>query len=187
MSGLPTAEEIRKRLYRDVFGQPLIGNNFRALYVEYMLALRLEPEWRYVGQDWQGWDFEHVKTGVRMEVKQSARRQTWSREKGNRPAALKFDISPRTGYWKSAVDWHHFDKPSRLADIYVFAVHEGFDPPEAVDHRDPAQWRFFVLPASVLPKRQKSIAFSRVQALGAREADLAALPDALRHCIQRIV
>ena len=186
MSSLPTAEEIRERLCREVFGQPLISNNFRALYVEYMLALRLEPEWRYVGQDWQGWDFEHIGRGVRMEVKQSARRQTWSRDKGDRPAALSFDISPRTGYWEDAVTWCSFEERQRLAEIYVFAAHEGFDPPAAVDHRDPAQWRFLVLPASALPARQKTIALSRVLALGARESDLSGLPDVLAKVMERI-
>ena len=186
MPGLPTAEDIRERLCREVFGQPLIGNNFRGVYVEYMLALQLEPEWRHVGQDWQGWDFEHAETGVRMEVKQSARRQTWSREKGAKPAPLRFNIESRSSYWKGGITLRTFDKPRRLANIYLFAAHDRFAPPEAVDHRDPAQWRFLVLPASALPVRQKTIALSRVLALGAVESDLAELPDVLANVMERI-
>ena len=51
--------------------------------------------------------------------------------------------------------------PGRLADIYIFAWHPVVDKSEA-DHRDTAQWEFYVVPACELPTRQKSIGLKKV-------------------------
>ena len=77
--------------------------------------------------DWAAWDIEH-RTGVRVEVTQSATRQSWDRGEvaPERQATAMFDIAPRTGYWpKDGGEWIPFDPPSRPADIYVFAWHGG--------------------------------------------------------------
>lgn len=41
----------------------------------------------------------------------------------------------------------------RAAQIYVFAHHPQVD--DDADHRDPAQWQFYVVPASALPDSQR--------------------------------
>lgn len=49
----------------------------RPVYVEFMIAVILGEGWRLVSADWAGWDLENAQ-GARVEVKQSAARQTWT-------------------------------------------------------------------------------------------------------------
>jgi hypothetical protein len=94
-----------------------------------------------------------------LEVKQSAALQTWTAPK--KPATPTFDIRERTGYYEGAV-W--IPQIGRLAHIYVFAHHPIRD--ESTDHRDPRQWRFYVIPTRELPP-SKTIALSMVASLSA--------------------
>lgn len=64
-------------LARDLFDRPVMSNLARPLYVERLVARALLLAWRYVGSDWAGWDLES-EAGARLEVKQSAARQTWT-------------------------------------------------------------------------------------------------------------
>lgn len=64
--------EVALRLAARIFDQPLIANEYRSAFVEAMIEPFLGPfGWRYVGDGWSGWDFEHS-SGSRLEVKQSA-------------------------------------------------------------------------------------------------------------------
>jgi len=90
--------EIAMRLASRIFDQKLIGNQYRSAFIEAMVEPYLEPRgWRYAGDGWSGWDFEH-REGSRLEIKQSAAQQTWS---GARQLVTRgaFDIAPRTGYY----------------------------------------------------------------------------------------
>lgn len=49
-----------------------------------------------------------------------------------------------------------------MPDVYVLAYHPVFD--DTADHRDPRQWRFYVIVASALPAT-KSISLGRLRAL----------------------
>lgn len=140
---LPTVDEIRAKLCAAAFGEPLISNMYRGLVAEIIVGAALGPEWRLCSGDWRGWDFEHA-GGCRLEVKQSAARQTWT---GLRSATKPtFDIRARTGYFEGA-DW--IADPRRFADIYAFAHHPIMD--ETADHRDASQWQFYVVPTKRLP------------------------------------
>jgi hypothetical protein len=129
---------------RAAFGGPLITNNFRGLIAEAIVASLLGSEWTWCSADYSAWDFERT-DGVRMEVKQSAARQTWTRGSG-KPNICSFDIRSRAGRYEGA-DW--FAEPGRSADLYVFAHHHVSD--ETADHCDPQQWQFYVVPTSDLP------------------------------------
>jgi hypothetical protein len=125
------------------FGSPLVSNIYRGLVTEIIVGAALGPEWELRSGDWRGWDFEHP-TGLRLEVKQSAARQTWT---GTRKATVPiFDIRTRTGYFDRA---DRVADPRRFAHIYVFAHHPIMD--ASADHRDPSQWRFHVVPTNRLP------------------------------------
>ncbi|MBA3511589.1 hypothetical protein [Sphingomonas sp.] len=126
------------------FGGALITNNFRGLIAEAIVRSVLPPEWRWCSADYAAWDFERS-DGVRLEVKQSASKQTWARSNG-KPSACSFDIRSRVGRYEGA-DW--FAEPGRSAHLYVFAHHPVID--ETADHCDPSQWRFFVVPTEMLP------------------------------------
>jgi hypothetical protein len=159
MSGSPpTVEEIRAKVSATAFGDPLISNIYRGLVVEIIVGAALGSEWRLCSGDWRGWDFEHS-SGCRLEVKQSAARQTWT---GSRNVTKPiFDIRTRTGYFEGA-DW--IADPRRFADIYVFAHHPVMD--ESADHRDVRQWRFHVVTANRLPIG-KTIGLTKIAALSA--------------------
>jgi hypothetical protein len=147
-SRVPTADEIRARSCAAAFGDFLVSNIYRGLVAEIIVGAALGSDWRLCSGDWRGWDFEHP-TGLRLEVKQSAARQTWT---GTRKATVpKFDIRTRTGYFEGA-DW--VADPRRFAHIYVFAHHPVMD--ASADHCDPSQWRFHVVAADRLPVVKRS-------------------------------
>ena len=154
------------------FAGPVIQNSLRSLYVEEQVGVLLGDGWVPMGADWAGWDFETSSAvgvdPVRLEVKQSAARQTWD-QSGN-PSRGSFDIATRTGYFKGNI-W--FPSTARLAEIYVFAWHGRFD--ASCDQTDPSQWTYFVIPTSGLPM-QKSIAQSRIKLL-ATESSASELRD----------
>lgn len=77
---IPTINEIRAKLCVAAFGSPLISNIYRGLVAEIMVGAALGCEWQLCSGDWRGWDFEHT-AGLRLEVKQSAARQTWTGER----------------------------------------------------------------------------------------------------------
>ena len=143
----------------DLYDQPIMTNNIRPHYVERIIVHALGDGWHLVSADWAGWDIEGA-SGVKIEIKQSAARQTWTDQPGSegKPSKGVFDIKPRTGYWaEGGATW--IERPGRNADIYIFAWHPIFDPTEA-DHRDPHQWEFYVAPERELPPLQKSISRS---------------------------
>jgi hypothetical protein len=140
---IPTIDQIREKACAAAFGDRLVSNIYRGLVAEIIVGAALGSEWRLCSGDWRGWDFEHA-SGWRLEVKQSAARQTWTR---SRPTTKPiFDIRARAGYFEGA-DW--VPDPRRFAEIYVFAHHPIMD--ETADHRDPSQWRFHVVAADQLP------------------------------------
>jgi hypothetical protein len=143
ITSVPTVDEIRAKACAAAFGGPLVSNIYRGLVAEIIVGMALGSEWRLRSGDWSGRDFEHP-TGLRLEVKQSAARQTWT---GTRKATTPiFDIRTRTGYFEGA-NW--IADPRRFADIYVFAHHPLMD--ESADHRNPDQWRFNVVATDRLP------------------------------------
>ena len=139
-----------------IFDSPLVTNIFRGHLVEAIISLYLVDAWTWCSGDYAAWDFEHSKSKLRLEVKQSAVRQTWAA-----PAHVKnvstFDIRERQGRYDGAL-W--MAEPGRFADIYVFAYHCVDD--DSADHRDPQQWEFYIVPTSSLPN-QKSISITRIR------------------------
>ena len=167
--GVKDINEIALRLARRVFDQRLIENQFRSAFIEAMIEPYLEPYgWRYVGDGWSGWDFEHD-NGSRLEIKQSAAQQTWSSPRKIRTRGA-FDIAPRKGYYCEGGS-KYAAVAGRCAQTYMFAWNGVYDPeigPTETDHRDPAQWEFYVVATSSLPKKeQRTISLSRVKTLAA--------------------
>ena len=72
------------------YKQPIMNNVQRGDYVECMIALALGEEWKLTsedGWDWAAWDCEHRVSGARLEIKQSATRQSWYCETKRSPAS----------------------------------------------------------------------------------------------------
>ena len=94
-------------LLRRRYDMGVMNNVYRADYVEVLVSVTLGTEWRLTWMqewDWAAWDCQH-KSGARLEVKQSAARQSWDREKISKERNPRFDIAPplRLLYrgWKS--------------------------------------------------------------------------------------
>ena len=155
-------ERALSRLHRQ-YKRRIMNNVHRAEYVECLVAEILGPKWTLpwtCGYDWAPWDFEHD-SRCKLEVKQSAARQPWHMGENYSASPPRFDIAPRKGYYSRESVW--IEKPSRHAALYVFAWH-GETRECRVDHGDPEQWTFFVLPSRCLPAMQKSIGLSVLEA-----------------------
>ena len=154
---MPSPDEIVSRAAASIFNKPLVTNVFRALVAEAIVDAALGPMWSWCAGDYSSWDFIH-EDGTRLEVKQSAARQTWATAT-SKPSSASFDIAERTGSWEGPT-W--VPGAGRKAHIYVFAHHP--IPDETADHRDPAQWQFYTVGTEVLPL-QKRIALGSLQRL----------------------
>ncbi len=109
---------VLESLFKDLFDQPVIGNTIRGFFAEALVADLLGCEWKLVSKDWASWDLEHIPTGLRGEVKQSAAFQTWTASYTAKNAAPRFDIKPRKGYWEGSEWVKEYGRP---ADIYFGA------------------------------------------------------------------
>lgn len=156
---VPSAEDIQRKVAAAAFGRPLITNVHRGMVAEAIVAAALEPEWRWCSEDYSSWDFERS-DGAKLEVKQSAARQSWAAADA-KPSACSFDIASRTGRWENGVEW--IAEPGRSAHIYVFAHHPVVG--ETADHRDPAQWQFYVIATQRLPHTRR-LSLIRLRSLG---------------------
>lgn len=174
-----TPEDIERRVAEAVFGRKLITNVFRGHVAEAIVAAALEPDWSWCSADYASCDFERA-DGVRLEVKQSAILQSWSSEPPKK-VTTNFDVAERKGYW-DGLTW--VPEPGRRAHVYVLAHHTVTD--ETADHRDPAQWTFYVVRSAHLPpvKTISLGALRRISApcgfteLSQRVAEAATMPAA---------
>jgi hypothetical protein len=134
-----------------MFGERTVDNAVRGGLVEAMVNVALAGHgWRRKAP-WSGWDFEHT-SGCRLEVKQTAAKQSWDTVRDIDRTPLRFEIPTATGHYDDGGAWEENTTGHRLADLYVFAIHLRDGP--TADHRDPTQWRFCVVRADVLGKQQ---------------------------------
>ena len=143
-----SVDEVVARVSNAAFGHPLVTNVLRGQVVEAIVAMALEPEWIWCAGDYGSWDFERP-DGLRLEVKQSAARQSWAAPVHGRTNP-SFDIKARTGRWERET---FVNEPGRAAQIYVFAFHPIQD--DSADHRRPDQWQFYPVRTIDLPATQR--------------------------------
>ena len=155
---IPSPQDVAKAASEGAFGQPLVTNVYRSQLVEAIMSMALDDGWEWCASDYNAWDFQHVE-GAKLEVKQSAARQTWQAgARGYSPP--RFDIRQRKARWEGAT---RILETGRYADLYVFAWHPVTD--DTADHRDASQWRFFVVPTISLPATS-SIGLPALERLG---------------------
>lgn len=174
------AEVIVARLTRRLFGSPILQNNVRGEVVEEIVASALEPEWQHCSGDWGPCDFQHPGSGLRIQVKQSAARQSWDAGEVAREK-VRFSIAEKSGRYEDDGTW--IAEASRNAEIFIFAWHPTTG--AAADHRSPDQWVFHVALERDLPP-QKSISLAAVRGLApaVEFAGLAAAVDAAEARLQ---
>lgn len=161
--------EVIAKVSQAAFGNPLVTNVLRGQVAEAIVALALEPEWRWCGADYSAWDFERP-DGLRLEVKQSAARQSWGTAG---PSKATFDIAARIGRFEGTT-W--IAEAGRPAHLYVFAHHDIYD--DHADHRDPSQWQFYVAATRDLP-HVKRVALGTIRTL-ASPVPITALANQVR-------
>jgi hypothetical protein len=144
------------RLVARLYGQPIIRNVLRGELVEQFVLDALGDGWIAAG-DWEAWDVQSVDGKHRIQVKQSAARQSWAGV-DCKPSNARFSIKGSMA-WTEAGGWA--GDLIRQANFYIFAWHPLVD--AAADHRDPDQWEFYVIASDRLPE-QKSLSLSMVRA-----------------------
>jgi hypothetical protein len=154
------SDSVIERLTHRLFGSAIIRNDVRGELLEEIVAMALEPEWRLCSGDWAACDLVQANGFLRIQVKQSAARQSWHTEGGPSPKP-NFSIASKTGRYEGAT-W--IPEPGRNAEIYIFGWHDRTD--ATADHRNPSQWQFFVVPERDLPS-QKSLSLSWLRTRGA--------------------
>ena len=130
-----------------MFDKPIIQNDLRGIYAEALVSELVGRDWQNVGSAWSGWDLEHT-DGTRLEVKNSAARQSWSTPE-SKTLLARFKIGAPKGHWENGSNW--VNSIGRLADAYIFAWHG--DETDTADHRDAGQWEFFVVRSDRLPEQ----------------------------------
>lgn len=129
----------------------LISNTTRGVLAEFIVATALGVPTTGVREPWAAWDLTLPGPElIRIEVKSAAYLQSWRQR---RYSTISFG-TPKTHGWDantSVMD----SVQSRQAHVYVFALlaHKDVD---TLDPLDVGQWRFFVLPTSVLDDRTRS-------------------------------
>ena len=149
--------EIETRLFTRLFGERILQNDIRGHFVEEMVALAVEPDWRLCSGNWAGWDLEDA-IGTRVQIKQSAARQSWP----GHPSAGAFSVGMNRGYWLGN-EWVPFATPQRVASVYIFAWHGRWD--DDANQKDPSQWEFFVLKESQIPATKRRLSLSVLRTL----------------------
>ena len=148
------SSRITEALTRDVFGQKLIDNNFRGPWTEYMVAEALGDECVVVSHSWHAWDLQlgnsedTFPARIRIQVKNTARLQTWHRPNGRLTNCQWMLKMRRKPYY---FDTYNPNVPCEdygyMCDVFVLCHHPVEDP-EIADHRDPNQWEFYVVPVT---------------------------------------
>ena len=158
MQAAISANDVVCAATQQIFGKQLITNVNRGVLAETIIALALDEAWEWCSSDYAPWDFRHA-SGTKLEVKQSASRQSWH-ACSDPPSSVGFDIRSRNG--QTGHTWR--GEKRRWADIYIFAHHHVIT--DQADHRDPNQWLFYVVEEGRLPL-QNTLSLSRVRSLSA--------------------
>lgn len=153
-----TAAEVRDAAHTRHYAPKILGNAERGDIAEEIVAGILDPGWQYCGGAWAGWDFQHS-DGTRIELKQSAARQTYTPKKASKPI---FSIKKKAGYWKDGTVWKRAPIRTRFAHIYIFAWH-GCVSDATCDQADPAQWQFYMVPTTQLPCKSTTVKLDTIQ------------------------
>jgi hypothetical protein len=95
------SDHLIERLTHRLFGSAIIQNDVRGEWLEEIVAMALEPEWRLCGGDSAACDLVQADGGLRIQVKQSAARQSWHTEGSPSPKPT-FSIASKTGRYDGA-------------------------------------------------------------------------------------
>ena len=140
----------------------LVENRNRGLFAEWVVGTALGV----AGKERLEWDEADLRYQDRLiEVKASGRGQAWPQDK---PSTPTFDIKQRARSWNAQTNIiEEFDPPRRVADLYVFCLHQSY--PATNDNvADASEWEFWVVPTDTIDAElgdQKTIGLTRLEQL----------------------
>ncbi len=126
----------------------LVSNVTRGHLAEFIVAKAIGAT-EIMRNEWAAYDLTTA-NGTKVEVKSAAYLQSWPQ---NDYSTIQFEVrktktmNPETGIYEG--------ESKRHADVYVFALLAHKEKP-SVDPLSVRQWEFYVLPTSVLDKRERS-------------------------------
>jgi hypothetical protein len=127
----------------------VISNVTRGRLAEYLVARAMGVGVEDIREEWAAYDVKSPE-GIKIEVKSAAYVQSWA-QKG--PSTIQFGYK-KTRSWDAETNVLTVDA-QRPADLYVLALLFHSDQ-ETLNPLDVAQWRFYVVPTSVLNARVRS-------------------------------
>lgn len=157
----------------------LVSNATRGIIAEYIVARALGLAEKGVRDEWAPVDLE-TSSGIKVEVKSSAFVQSWHQKRLS-SVTIK---TPKTRAWDADTNTQS-NESKRQADVYVFALLAHTDK-ATIDPLNLDQWRFYVLPTSVLDNRtrsQHSITLRSLEKLCSGAIAYAELPEAVERCV----
>jgi hypothetical protein len=127
----------------------LVSNVTRGRLAEFVVARALGIRTDGVRDEWAAFDLI-TPTSVKVEVKSAAFIQSWHQV---RLSSISF-VTPATRAWDAETNVQS-QEAKRQAHVYVFALLAHTEK-STVDPLDVSQWRFYVLPTTVLNARVRS-------------------------------
>ena len=132
----------------------LVNNSCRGKLAEYLVAQALGIDTNVIRSEWTSFDLQ-LPSGKNIEVKSAAYIQSWGQ---NKLSSISFKIS-KTLAWDPATNQYSKDFMWQ-ADIYIFALLSHEDK-ISIDPLDVSQWKFYVLPPSVInTSKQSKLSFT---------------------------
>jgi hypothetical protein len=157
----------------------LISNTARGVVAEYIVARSLGLAESAVRDGWAAFDLETL-SGIKIEVKSAAYIQSWHQKQ---LSSIVF-VTSTTQAWNADTNMQSLES-KRQADVYVFALLAHTDK-ATIDPLNLDQWRFYVLPTTVLDRRkrsQHSITLKSLEGLCSGAVMYADLSKAVENCI----
>lgn len=157
----------------------LVSNAARGVLAEYIVARALGLAENGVRDGWAAFDLE-TPAGIKIEVKSAAYVQSWHQKQ---LSSIAF-VTPKTRAWDADTNMQSHES-KRQADVYVFALLAHTDK-ATIDPLNLDQWRFYVLPTTVLDGRkrsQHSITLKSLEGLCSGAVRYDDLPKTVENCI----
>jgi hypothetical protein len=127
----------------------LVSNASRGRLAEFIVARALDAPTDGVRDEWSAFDLT-TEEGIKVEVKSSAYLQSWTQRK---PSLISFSVR-RARAWDPRTNLLA-DQPSRLADVYVFALLAHLDK-SSLNPLYLDQWQFYVMSTRAINERKRS-------------------------------
>ena len=118
-----------------------------------MVAEALGPSCRIVSGGWAPWDLQigddadQFPQRIRIQVKNSARLQTWhSGHSESSRSSFNLTFRRRPEYWEKYNPNYYCEPSGFLCDLFALCFH-GVTDRQVVDQKDPAQWVVYLVAA----------------------------------------